>query len=230
MNQEKITELRLTIAIDDVNPKKGYRILGDQTEGWLRQLNEQFGCRFTLFIPANYHGQYPLTKHKEWVKELNSIEWIEFAAHGYLHQCNDSRQYGECEMFEPNYFSTSNIDKMLGEWYETTGVYPIGWRSPGWLINEENKRLIERIFEYVAIHYEHNRGMQWDCKTFYGHDGIQQENISIHNDDMIMFQSHIYGNHNHNVWNEHNYEQLRLSLSHLFENYTITPKLLKECL
>ena len=30
-----------------------------------------------------------------------------------------------------------------------------------------------------------------------------------------MFQSHIAGNHNDNVWNEDNYQQIRLSLGHL---------------
>lgn len=89
---------------------------------------------------------------------------------------------------------------------------------------------MDRCFNYVAIHYEHNRNLQWNCKTFFGHDGIQQENISIHNEDMIMFQSHIAGKHNHNVWNEQNYEQLRMSLDHLFSTYDVTPKLLKECL
>jgi len=222
--------LKLNIAIDDVCPKKGYRILGEQTEVWMRQLNEQFGCRFTLFIPSNYHKEYPLTEHREWIRELNSIEWLELAAHGHFHMCDNPKQYGECEMFEPNFDSISSINSMLGEWLNTIDNYPDGWRSPGWLINEENKRLIERTFEYAAIHYEHNRGMNWDCKTFFGHDGIQQENISIHNGDMIMFQSHIAGTHNHNVWNQHNFEQLQLSLTHLFENYEITPKLLKECL
>ncbi|NDB86341.1 MAG: hypothetical protein EB127_27135 [Alphaproteobacteria bacterium] len=72
--------------------------------------------------------------------------------------------------------------------------------------------------------------MKWKCKTFFGHDGIQQENIAIHNENMIMFQSHIAGIHNHNVWNQHNYEQLHLSLTHLFESQEVTPKTLKECI
>lgn len=221
---------KLTISCDDVNPHPQYRLLGTPAEKWFRQLNEEFGVKMTCFIPSNYHGQYPLSEHKGWIQELNSIEWLELASHGHFHQTSDAQRFGECEMFEPNFESTSNIDKMLGEWADTVGYYPKGWRSPGWLINEENKRLIERLFEYVAVHYDHNQGMNWNCKTFFGHDGIQQEHISIHNENMIMFQSHIYGNHNHNVWNEQNYEQLRLSLSHLFEQYTIEPKLLKECL
>ena len=48
----------------------------------------------------------------------------------------------------------------------------------------------------------------------FGHDGIHETDISTHN-GKIMFQSHIAGEWNDNVWNESNYKQLRLSLSHL---------------
>lgn len=222
--------LKLNIACDDVNPLKGYRILGDKTETWFRKLNEDYGVKFTLFIPSNYHAKAPISQHKEWVQELNSIEWLELSAHGLLHDTADRTKWGECEMFEPNPLIAGVINDMLGEWYEAIGNYPRGFRPPGWLCSENAKNTLEKCFDYVAIHYEHNQGMQWQCKTFFGHDGIQQENISIHNEDMIMFQSHIAGKHNHNVWNEQNYDQLRLSLDHLFENYNIEPKLLKECL
>lgn len=223
-------KLKLNIACDDVNPLKGYRILGDKTETWFRKLNEDYGVKFTLFCPSNYHNQAPISQHKEWIQELHSIEWLELAAHGLLHDTSDRSKWGECEMFEPNPLIAGVINDMLGEWYDSIGYYPRGFRPPGWLCSENAKNTLEKCFDYVAIHYEHNQGMQWNCKTFFGHDGIQQENISIHNEDMIMFQSHIYGKHNHNVWNEQNYDQLRMSLDHLFENFEINPVLLKECL
>ncbi len=227
--------LRLNIAVDDVNPKKGYRLLGEPAEGWMRQLNEEFGCRFTLFIPSCYHKLYPLSQNKEWVTELASINWLELAAHGHYHMTSDPQRLGECEFAElrnGNDINDRLILELEREWIESIGVelHELGWRSPGWLCSEMSKNYIERYFKYAAIHYEHNHGMTWKCKTFFGHDGIQQENISIHNKDIIMYQSHIAGNHNHNVWNQHNYEQLHLSLTHLFEQYEVTPKLLKECL
>jgi hypothetical protein len=232
-------ELRLTIAIDDVNPKKGYRILGEQTETWLKKLNEDFGARFTLFIPSNYRKVYPLSGNKEWVQELASIEWLELAAHGHYHMTSDTQRFGECEFLElqDRHEVDNRFHSLLEEW-ESVDIIPVGWRNPGWLCSEMTNRWINEyydntegmLFKYAAIHYEHNRGLEWTCKTFYGHDGIQMENISIHNGDMIMYQSHIAGTHNHNVWNEHNYEQLHLSLTHLFQSYKVTPKLLKECL
>jgi hypothetical protein len=36
--------LNLLISCDDVNPQLGWRILGDRTEKWFEQLNEEFGC------------------------------------------------------------------------------------------------------------------------------------------------------------------------------------------
>ena len=55
----------LTIAIDDVNPLKDWRILGDITEKYLFDLNKKFGAKFTLFIPSNYHNEAPISEHKE---------------------------------------------------------------------------------------------------------------------------------------------------------------------
>jgi len=226
----KNEKLIVTISIDDVNPAKDFKILGTKVESWLYQLNKEFGATFNLFIPSCYHGKYPLSKNKEWIRELDSIPYFSCQCHGHFHDTSDRLKFGECEMAEPNPLIAGIINDMLGEWYDCLETYPVGFRPPGWLCSENAKNTLEQCFKYVAIHYEHNRGMKWDCKTFFGHDGIQQENISIHNDNMIMFQSHIYGNHNHNVWNEANFEQLCLSLDHLTQNYNCTFKTLQECL
>lgn len=228
-------KLRIVISIDDVHPQLGWRILGDKTEKWLRTINEKYGAKFTCFVPSNYHNQFPLSKHKEWVQELASIEWIELAAHGHLHMTSDPKRFGECEFAEPN--SGEEINNVLildleREWMSALGfdISELGWKSPGWLCSDKSRQYIERYFKYVSLHYEHNHGMKWDCKSFFGHDGIQQTNISIHNDDMIMLTSHIAGNWNHNVWNAQNYEQLCISLDYLVENYDCEFKTLKECL
>lgn len=229
-------KLIVNIAIDDCNPLKGYRILGEKPEQWLRELNERYGCKFDLFVPSNFHKQAPLSENKEWVKELDSIPFLSLNAHGHFHQTSNPKLYGECEMVEPNPLIAGTIDEMLGEWYDCLGNYPVGFRPPGWLCSENAKNTLELCFKYVAIHYEHNQGMNWNCKTFFGHDGIQQENIGIHNvsedgeTGMVMFQSHIYGNHNHNVWNQNNFDQLCLSLDHLTNHYNCTFKTLQECL
>jgi len=245
MSLDTNLKLNITISCDDCNPKSGYRILGEQTEKWFRELNERYGCKFTLFCPSNWHNEYPVSKHKGWANELNSLDFCEIAYHGHLHMTSNPRQFGECE-FAPEMDVmqiSQRLHSMAWEWAEC-GIYPVGFRTPGWAMSDRSKSSINnfwydgREIEYVAVHYEHNRGMKWNCKTFFGHDGIQQENISIHNttDDgegnqtgMIMFQSHIAGKHNHNVWNQNNFDQLCLSLDHLVENYSVEFKTLKEC-
>jgi len=226
-------KLKLTISCDDVNPLQNYRILGTKTETWFRKLNEDFGVKFDLFLPSNYHNLAPISKHKDWIKELSSIDWISLNAHGHYHMTSDPQRFGECEFFELQDVDEARerLDLCYNEWMGSIGEFPQGWRNPGWLCSPQAHRAIQYMpIKYVAAHYEHNRGLEWGCKTFFGHDGIQVTNIAVHNEDMIMYQSHIAGAHNHNVWNRDNFEQLHLSLTHLFDSVDVTPKFLKECL
>jgi len=239
-----MNNLRVTISIDDVNPKPGWRILGECTEQYLKSLHEEFGCKYTLFVPSCYHREFPLSEHKGWVKELSSLDWLELAAHGHYHQTSDPKRFGECEFAELNYEdAAARIYQSWDEWFNCDYM-PEGFRPPGWIVSTNAQKAINfaggkwykwgmwerNWFSYYALHYEHNHGMRWVCKEFFGHDGIQQENISVHNDNMIMFTSHIAGDWNDNVWNESNYQQLKLSLSYLVENYNCEFRTLYECL
>ena len=62
-----MSKLNLTISIDDVNPLKGWGAEGDIQMTYLDNLNKEFGAKFTLFIPSNYHNQAPLSKHIDWI-------------------------------------------------------------------------------------------------------------------------------------------------------------------
>lgn len=226
-------KLNLNIAIDDVAPSPQYRILGTPAEKWLTQLHDEFGVKYTLFIPSCFHRQWPISQHKSWINELANDPKFEISLHGHFHMTENPIRFGECEWYELH--DTRQIQErikmMRDEWAECGfELKNMGHRNPGWLCSPESKYELQCEVRYAALHYQHNNGLEWQCKAFFGHDGIQQENISIHTEDMIMFTSHIAGKHNHNVWNEQNYEQLRMSLSHLFETYTIEPKFLKECL
>lgn len=221
--------MNLTIAIDDVNPLKDWRIFGDKTEQYLFNLNKEFGAKFTLFIPSNYHNEAPISKHKEWIKELNDSGIFELAAHGHFHQTTNPNNYGECEFFElaERELVQNRIELMLEEW-DKVGIKPKGWRNPGWLCSIQSNTLLSNHFDWVALHYEHNRGMKWDtCKEIFGSDGIHNTDITTH-DNRIMLHSHICGNWNDNVWNEDNYQQAKLSLEHLVNNYEIEFKTMSE--
>ena len=62
--------MEVTISIDDLHPEKGWGCEGDESVEYLQKLNDEFGCKFTLFIPSFYHKKYPLSEHKEWVDFL----------------------------------------------------------------------------------------------------------------------------------------------------------------
>lgn len=219
----------ITIAIDDIHPEKGWGIEGDTCMEYLEELNKEFGAKFTLFIPSNYHHKAPLSENKDWVHWLKSKSYLELAAHGHFHECQTAG-IGECEFFELDTYEKveDRIHKMIEEWNKVKHR-PVGWRNPGWLAHPEAVKMLGRVFRYAAIHYEHNRGIEWGCKTFFGHDGIHETNIRLHNKDMVMFQSHIAGDWNDNVWSENNYNQLRASLQYLVENHTPIFKTLQEC-
>lgn len=243
-------DIKLTVSIDDVNPLPGWRILGDPAEKWLRTLHEQFGLKFTLFIPSHYHNlpNTQLRDNKEWIQELNSIEWIELAAHGHFHETSDRSRYGECEFLELDYDQASyNLSKSWEQWDDVDVDVPRGFRPPGWLVNHQSNKAIKEfmvrrsdsmweypMFKYVAIHNQHNNGLEWACKEFFGHDDIQGDTLSIHNGDMIMFQSHICGDWNKNVWNQQNFEQFQHTLEYLYGEWqsvcNLKPKTLIECL
>ena len=86
--------MEVTISIDDLHPEKGWGCEGDESVEYLQKLNDEFGCKFTLFIPSFYHKKYPLSEHKEWVDFWLDKDWVELASHGYYHMCDDSDRFG----------------------------------------------------------------------------------------------------------------------------------------
>jgi len=211
----------VTVSIDDLHPEKGWGCDGDLSVVYLKNLWEEFGCKFTLFIPSNYHGKYPLSEHKDWIDFWRKHEWVELASHGHFHQC-ERKDIGECEFYELDTEdkASDRIKKCLSEW-DSVEYMPNGWRNPGWLAHPEAIKIIGKYFKYAAIHENHNHGITWPCKTFTGHDGIDQtESIQMYN-NTFMFQSHIAGDWNDNVWNKNNYENFREVLKYLSNLYEL---------
>jgi len=219
--------LNLTVAIDDIHPEKGWGLPGDECMYYLDSLNKEFGTKFTLFIPSNYHRQFPISQHKDWIDWLKSLGYFELAAHGHYHETSNKQIWGECEFAEIRTVEecSERMKLLWDEWYAVNHI-PVGWRNPGWLAQRHCVDVIGPMFKYAAVHYEHNHNFLWNCKMLFGHDGIHETDIKIHNNDTLMFQSHIAGDWNKNVWNEENYKQFQSSLKFLFSSYDITNKFL----
>ena len=219
----------VTISIDDIHPEKGWGVEGDECMYYLDELNKEFGAKFTLFIPSNYHHKAKLSENKDWIDWLKSKGYFELAAHGHYHQC-ERQGIGECEFAELDTTEKAEdrLNKCITEW-NAVDHKPLGWRNPGWIATYKAVEVLGKAFDWSAIHYQHNMNFKWACHTFYGADGIHETDISIHNNDMIMFQSHIAGEWNDNIWNEANYNQMRLSLKELSKQ-DIVYKTLSECM
>ena len=210
--------INITISCDDTNPLKGWGAKGDQQWIWMDELHAKYGIKMNHFIPSNYHGSAPISQNTDWIKWIEDKGYVELSAHGHFHMTPDKRVWGECEfafLQEPSYIE-DRIAVMKSEW-EYTGYKPKGWRNPGWLASPASIDLLSKEFKWSAVHYEHNRGMSWgDCKTIFGADGINEEDIKLHHPgNTVMFQSHIQGDWNKNIWNEENYKNLDRWLEHL---------------
>ena len=219
--------MNISIAIDDLHPEQGWGAEGDKSVDYLEELNKEFGCKFTLFVPSNYHNNFPLSKYKDWVKFWLNKGWVELAAHGHYHACVN-KALGECEFFEIDSQAQAEerIKECLSEW-DQIDYTPRGWRNPGWIVHSESAKVIDKYFEYVALHEQHNHNIQWKSKMLFGCDGINETVVNNY-DNTIMFQSHIAGDWNDNVWSEENYEHFRNILNYLLSEYEISYKIMSD--
>lgn len=219
--------MNLTIAIDDVNPKKDWRIFGDKTEKYLFDLNKKFGAKFTLFIPSNHHNEAPISENYNWIQELKDSNIFELAAHGHYHDTSNRDTMGECEFIDMTEEQCKERIQLMNDEWGKVEHKPLGWRNPGWLCLEYCVPHLSKNYEYVALHYKHNHNFQWGCKMIFGSDGIHSSDITTHKGN-IMLHSHIFGDWNDNVWNENNYQQMLLTLDHLVNQFDIKFKTISE--
>jgi hypothetical protein len=218
----------LVVGIDDIHPEKGWGCEGDVQVEYLKTLNEKYGVKFNLFTPSNYHGKFPITK--DFVGFWKQYDWIELSNHGHFHACENETikvnkdtymELGEMEFLELDYGpAVQRIQESLSLW-EQCGHRPRGFRAPGWGVNQQSADAISSYFDWVAGHDEINQNITWGCHFFEGRDGIHQtDNIQLYG-NTFMFQSHINGTHNDNVWNEENFLHFDKVIEYLLSEYKL---------
>tara|TARA_Y100000356_G_scaffold50285_1_gene40052 strand:- start:4475 stop:5176 length:702 start_codon:yes stop_codon:yes gene_type:complete len=198
--------LNVVIAIDDLHPEKGWGVEGDESVDKLISLNEEFGCKFVLFIPSNYHRNFPISEHKDWIDFWSRKEWVELAAHGHFHDrpfC--SLDLTECEFIDLDYKEAHDrIKSCLNEW-DKVGVRPEGWRMCGWEATQASFDVVQENFKYIAAHERSNSHIFFrNHKVFFNNTDIHGTNLRI-TKDSVYFQSHINGETNKNTWSDENY-------------------------
>ena len=210
----------VVVAIDDVHPEKDWGVEGDVQVEYLKSLNEKYGVKFNLFIPSNYHDKYPLTK--EFVDYWKQYDWIEMSNHGHYHACKNEG-VGEMEFYElTTGEANQRIQESLSLW-EECGYTPHGFRAPGWGLTQDTANVVSSYFQWIAGHEEINKDIVWpsDTKFFIGCDGINEPNSLSLYGNTFMFQSHINGTHNDNVWTEENYLHFEQVLDYLLSQYEL---------
>ncbi len=105
---------KVTISIDDLHPEKNWGVDGDKSMEYLEILNKEFGAKFNLFIPSNYHNKFKLSVNKDWIKWLMSKPYFELCAHGHYHACQN-QNIGEQEFLELDYLNAEKRLKMIME-------------------------------------------------------------------------------------------------------------------
>ena len=218
---------KINISIDDVNPKKMYRIIGEPTEKYLSQLHNEFGVKISLFIPANHHGDARLSENKEWINELKSLPYIEFGAHGYYHNTSDQNIWGECEFAEQN--SPSQISELVyqikQEWWQCD-LTPKIWKSPGWLTSRNSANILGESFDIAVIHPTHNNNLLWPCRTINVTDYFPPNQFPGMGANLFIF-SHIHGRHD-NAWNENFFNYCRNLIGQLSNGVKLEHSFIKD--
>ena len=99
------------IAIDDLHPKPGWGCEGDESVGYLEELNKEFGCKFTLFIPSHYHNEEDtaVLDNPDWCKFWLDKDWVEIAAHGHIHD-NYDKDMGEQEFLNLDWIQLNEFE------------------------------------------------------------------------------------------------------------------------
>ena len=208
----------VVVAIDDVHPEKDWGVEGDVQIEYLDSLNKKYGVKFNLFIPSNYHDKYPLTK--EFIVFWKSKDYVELSNHGHYPACQNEG-IGEMEFFELSYGeSVQRIQESLELW-EKCGYKPKGFRPPGWGLTQESANAVSNYFDWIAGHTEINKGLSFGTQFFEGCDGINEpDSLSLYG-STFMFQSHINGIHNENVWTEETYLHFEKVIEYLLLEYEL---------
>lgn len=148
----EIEGLTCAISVDDVRPEPGFGGLRDKGPlGYLLRLHEESGSKFTLFVPTNWKGKWPVEEHLDWLEWLVSEPCFEVACHGHFHATEPGSP-------DPGEFRGGDAERLGSILQESLGLFakvghrPLGVKAPGWLLEPSAYSVFDRRFQYVADH------------------------------------------------------------------------------
>ena len=199
----------VTINVDDVHPEEGWGLEGDECVEYLEALHKEFGCKFTFFVPSNYHAKFPLSQYQDWINFWKAKDWVELAAHGHLHKA----EHNEIEFETLNEITAHLKFELSKEEWDAVGLNPRVFKFPGWICTQGSADSAADFYDTFVIHEQHTNHIEFKNKVIQSHTCITNPYLTFTD---THFQSHINGP-NHNNWNQANYNNFRMTLRNLMD-------------
>jgi len=229
-------KLNLAISIDDVNPSNVEASISDPLISKIIYLNNKYGIKTTFFVPANFLGKFYLKDHKEWCQFMDSLDFVEIAAHGFFHDFEEIDADKSCKEFSKISYEKciirSNEIKEAFTYFSSKTIE--GWKMPGWEFNLESLKAISENFNYLYPHPEHiniYKSISKNAKIINSKNTFDiQGNIPYQNlqDNPLVLHSHVDGPTNNNKWTDYNFAKLQLSLSDIFQFFKVENCFIKD--
>lgn len=199
--------MKIVIDVDDFHPEKGYGLY-DRELCFMDDLHEQFGCKFTLFTPTNWHDEYDITHYTRWFKEISMRPWYEIGAHGILHSAPDGSSR-EFLFTTPDQLEAKCVQ--MKETFESLDYEVKGVRPPGWDMIPEAKDIFAEHFDYMATHHIGHEPVKykdtWDVPYSYCiHDNFNLKSVES---DTVILHAHANPKSGDNGWDVRLYQKIR---------------------
>ena len=215
-------KLKIAFSCDDVCPAIGHGLLlNNDPLMYLDKLNNEFGCKFTLFVVPiwNNEEKYNLKANVTWVNNMLGFGYYEFAAHGLTHS-PVKKEYGGQEFLE---LTNHDIHKRIAlskQIFSDVGINVTGFKSPGWAQPKEIYNILEDLkFDYIGDHFIGTVPIKqnvWRIPYTFCIDKLYHTNFT--DGDKIVLHSHISREFNTlNGWNKELYRSVRTFLLELQE-------------
>lgn len=192
----------ILFSVDDVHPESGWCDGEDNQTKIIRDLWNEFGVKFTFFVPANYHFKYPVSKFPEWFKYWDEKPYIEIAAHGYSHLIKGTTSETEFNNLHETTDVKDRFQMILDEWLKLN-FRPVGFKTPGWLMSKTAEELSDHYFQYIVNHPGHGRAIIHPLSEILHMDLPNLNILHAHaNSSAMAMNTNNLNNDNHAKWKE----------------------------
>lgn len=215
--------LKIAFSVDDFAPAPGYGLyLTNGPLNHLKKLNDEFGCKFTMFAIPMMDGneQYRWDNNPKFVSKVKELDWLEVAQHGMVHKAK-KEEWGSNEFIGLSEEESRNHLVTGYQILSKAGVSVSGFKAPGWTLPPNGYKMLKSLgFVYVADHFFGNKVID--------HNGLARVPLTFsidriyHDkyDDYLILHSHMNtSGGNRNAWTKELYTEVRDYLLGLQEKY-----------